>query len=345
MKLLNCKLLQIEEFYGTSIPKSYAILSHRWELEEVTYKDLQTPGLGMTKAGWAKINDFCRIALDNGYEYGWVDTCCIDKRNLTELTEAINSMFKWYANSSVCYAYLSDILSGQPVENSLWFTRGWTLQELIAPSRMMFFDKKWEFIGTRDSLGDFIQLRSRVDKEMLEDTALPRNITNMLSTIPVARRMSWASERTTTREEDRAYSLLGIFGVNMPMLYGEGSRAFMHLQEEIAKETNDLSLFAWTRQENSCANPANPSEGTTGAELPEEEGSKPCGILATSPDEFRLSSDLVLKRDIMHNPESSVAANSSVGMLTIIFNGKAIIKDKKLLFTSKDLLTEFDSIR
>lgn len=303
MKLLNCKLLQIEEFHDERIPKSYAILSHRWEEEEVTYKDLKAPGLGVTKAGWTKINDFCRIALDNGYEWGWVDTCCIDKKNLTELTEAINSMFKWYANSSVCIAYLSDITPEKHIEDSLWFTRGWTLQELIAPSRIMFYNKNWDFMGTRDALSDAIQRRSRVDKEILDDAGSIRNITSMLSRIPIARRMSWASGRITTREEDRAYSLLGIFSVNMPMLYGEGSRAFIRLQEEIAKENNDLSLFAWTREQGSCRSTGNTSEGTTGAAMPRKEVTEPSGIFATSPDEFQSCDDLLLKRDIKYNPE------------------------------------------
>ncbi|KAF0320846.1 HET domain-containing protein [Colletotrichum asianum] len=280
MKLLNCQTRQIEEFSGTRIPKSYAILSHRWEDDEVIYQDLQTPEIATQKAGWRKIENFCRVALDNGYEYVWIDTCCINKRDLTELTEAINSMFKWYANSAVCYTHLSDITLGQPLEDSLWFTRGWNLQELIASARMEFFDKDWKRIGTR------FELREAIQK--------PRN--------SVARRMSWAAGRATTREEDRAYSLLGIFSVNMPLLYGEGSRAFVRLQEEIAKESNDLSLLAWTRLEWQIEGRENGRESSKRPGLPEE----PCGVLAVSPDEFRLSHDIILRRDTKYNPEFTI---------------------------------------
>ncbi|KAF4807356.1 Vegetative incompatibility protein HET-E-1 [Colletotrichum siamense] len=302
MKLLNCQTRQIEEFSGTRIPKSYAILSHRWEDDEVIYQDLRTPEISTQKAGWRKIENFCRVALDNGYEYIWIDTCCINKEDLTELTEAINSMFKWYANSAVCYTHLSDITLGQPFEESLWFSRGWTLQELIAPSRMEFFDKDWKRIGTRFELREAIQKRTRVVEEILDETSETRNINTLLARNSVARRMSWAAGRTTTREEDRAYSLLGIFSVNMPLLYGEGSRAFVRLQEEIAKESNDLSLLAWTRLEWQIEGRENGLESSKRPGLPEE----PCGVLAVSPDEFRLSHDIILRRDTKYNPEFTI---------------------------------------
>ncbi|KAH0422258.1 HET domain-containing protein [Colletotrichum camelliae] len=309
-RLLDCETFRIYEFHETSIPNSYAILSHTWGPDEATYQDVKAKGLGVDvmKVGWFKTRSFCQVALHHGYKYCFADTCCIDKQDPAELSEAINSMFRWYANSSVCYAYLSDVPPGKPIGDSRWFSRGWTLQELIAPSKMIFFDREWGFIGTRDTLCDDIQRRSGVDKVILDSTTSSRNINNALSKIPVARRMSWAAGRFTTREEDRAYSLLGIFGVNMPMLYGEGRRAFIRLQEEIAKEINDLSLFAWTRQEdpyNSC-NPANTAEESTGAGLSGEEVSKPCGIFAASPDDFQFSHDLVLKRDIKYNPEFTI---------------------------------------
>jgi hypothetical protein len=161
-----------------------------------------------------------------------------------ELNEAINSMFKWYNNARVCYTYLSDfdLDVAESVVSHLeycrWFTRGWCLQELIAPSELLFYDRNWQFIGTKVSLRGLISRIARIDEEVLIDF-------NCLYTTPVARRMSWASSRKTTREEDTAYSLLGIFDVNLPMLYGEGTKAFIRLQEEIIKKSNDLSLFAW----------------------------------------------------------------------------------------------------
>lgn len=294
MKLLNCTTLQIEEFLNSSALKPYAILSHRWEADEVTYQDVLGSQAPAHKAGWAKIREACRVALSMGYEYAWVDTCCIDKQNLTELTEAINSMFKWYANAAICLAYLSDISPGEStIKNSLWFTRGWTLQELIAPRVVEFFDKEWNPIGTRAGRCDEIHLHTRIDKQILRHEAYSgRTVEGLLSEVPLARRMSWASERTTTREEDVAYSLLGIFGINMPLLYGEGNNAFMRLQMEIMKETNDMTLFAWT-----CC-PTNPYQ---------QGPPQYRGILATSPTEFEGVGNVILSRDIKYNPEVSHA--------------------------------------
>lgn len=293
MKLLNCSTLEIEEFFGTSIPTSYAILSHRWEADEVTYQDVTNrPGTLAQRRGWAKIRETCRVALERGHDYAWVDTCCIDKTSSAELSEAINSMFKWYADAAVCFAFLSDVDSHQTFAESLWFTRGWTLQELVAPREILFFDRDWDLVGTRAQLCDVIHERTGVsDKILLHGSASgprPRGIRSLLSSIPVAVRMSWAAGRMTTREEDRAYSLLGLFGVNMPMLYGEGSGAFMRLQEEIIKQTADLTLFAWT----------DVSRGST-----DQESEEYRGILATSPDEFRGSGNLTLSRDVRYNPE------------------------------------------
>ncbi|KAJ0154261.1 Vegetative incompatibility protein HET-E-1 [Colletotrichum tanaceti] len=292
MKLLNCSTLGIEEFFGSSIPESYVVLSHRWESDEVTYQDVMNSArtLGQ-RSGWAKIRETCRIARERGHDYAWIDTCCIDKTSSAELSEAINSMFKWYANAAVCYVYLSDVGTNQPFAESLWFTRGWTLQELVAPRELLFFDKDWDLIGTGAQLCDVIHGRTGISKKILLHGSAPGpsiGIGALLATIPVAVRMSWAATRVTTREEDVAYSLLGIFGVNMPMLYGEGSGAFMRLQEEIIKETNDLTLFAWM-----C------SSGEPGAPgLPEYRG-----ILASSPHEFKNSGKLELRRDTKYNPE------------------------------------------
>jgi hypothetical protein len=189
-------------------------------------------------------------------------------------------MYTWYKRSSVCYAYLEDVLKDESKDHSLenhpkeigpfrrsewlesiWFKRGWTLQELIAPKTVRFYTRDWNFIATKSDMADLIWAKTNIDVEVLKN---PFN-----SRMNVAKTMSWAKGRTTSREEDRAYSLMGLFGVNMPTLYGEGSRAFIRLQEEIMRTTYDHSLFAWKTKPSSR------------------------GLLAPSPEEFSESSAVV----------------------------------------------------
>ncbi|KAG6330763.1 hypothetical protein ID866_8325 [Astraeus odoratus] len=201
-------------------------------------------------SGYKKIIDTCRQAHVDKLEWVWVDTCCINKESSSELSEAINSMYQWYANSRLCYAYIHDIddftlptdkderrfeaFNGWPK----WFSRGWTLQELVAPKKILFFNRKWEFIGDKQSLASAIGGITRIPYPIL--------VYGLSSNRPcVAGIMSWSADRRTTREEDRAYSLLGLFGVHMPMLYGEGKNAFKRLQLEIIRTSNDQSIFAW----------------------------------------------------------------------------------------------------
>jgi hypothetical protein len=173
-------------------------------------------------------------------------------------------MFRWYKNAKVCYAYLSDVssaiepnslyalsdnigmslptelqmeLPGNIFNSSRWFKRGWTLQELIAPPTVNFFSRNWTFLGTRALLANLIAKITGIDQGVL--------LTQSLDSFSVAEKMSWAAHRKTTRPEDRAYCLLGIFDIHMPLLYGEGSRAFLRLQEEIMKVAVDQSLFIW----------------------------------------------------------------------------------------------------
>jgi hypothetical protein len=174
-------------------------------------------------------------------------------------------MFRWYRNAAVCYAYLNDVPSGlgKPGEkeaalrNSKWFTRGWTLQELIAPSALYFISGDWtENLGTKASLSPLISDITGINRVSELNT---RNLP--LSAVSVAARMSWVSRRTCTREEDYAYCLMGIFGVYMPMMYGEGENAFLRLQLEILKASDDESIFAWDAR--NCA-----SYDTTGLLAP-----------------------------------------------------------------------------
>jgi hypothetical protein len=231
------------EFSPNAIP-SYAILSHTWGEgdEEVKLQDLGAPGVER-KAGYAKIKGCCRQAQMDGLVYAWVDTCCIDKTSSAELSEAINSMFRWYANADVCYTYLVDVPSSldpndlASFRSSRWFTRGWTLQELIAPENVVFYTREWEKLATKRELTRTISAVTGIH----EDILLGRDLTE----VSIANRMSWASRRVTTRPEDIAYCLLGIFGINMPLLYGEDQKAFIRLQEEIIKVSDDHSIFAW----------------------------------------------------------------------------------------------------
>ncbi|OTB15097.1 hypothetical protein K445DRAFT_61431, partial [Daldinia sp. EC12] len=240
MRLLHVYNRKLEEFNGESIPP-YAILSHTWGKHEVTFQDLSKWGHKILD-GYTKIEGCCRRAAKDGLDYVWIDTCCIDKSSSAELSEGINSMFQWYKRSAVCYVYLSDVSADDdPFEvssefrRSRWFTRGWTLQELLAPMELVFFDKVWNEIriGLLTLLSDI----TNIPKKALD--------TGDFSKFCAAARLAWAANRKTTRIEDVAYSLLGLLEVNMPLLYGEGEKAFLRLQEEIIKSRNDDSLLAW----------------------------------------------------------------------------------------------------
>ncbi|KAE8316897.1 heterokaryon incompatibility protein-domain-containing protein [Aspergillus transmontanensis] len=239
---------------------------------------------GQTKSSWPKVQGACAQARTDGFDYVWVDTCCIDKSSSAELSEAINSMFTWYANAEVCYAYLSDVTvreghSGAEVntaefEQSKWFTRGWTLQELLAPSEVVFFSRDWVRFGERSSLANWLMDITRIDEAVLRNKVRLLERSRPLFQRSIAQRMSWAARRQTTRPEDMAYCLVGIFSVNMPMLYGEGGKkAFLRLQEEIMKQSDDQTIFAWT---NKRAPPYSLS-----------------GLLATTPAHFEDSQDII----------------------------------------------------
>ena len=267
----------------------YAILSHTWEKgEEVQYGELNNPG-ATGKRGWQKIRKTCQLALNDGCDFAWVDTCCIDKTSSAELTEAINSMFPWYSGSEICYTYLADYDASNPDANmseSRWFTRGWTLQELIAPAQVRFYDKSWNSFGTKDILSRQLSLITGIGLEILL-ASKNRSLEEVLDQVPVARRMSWAAKRETTRVEDTAYCLIGIFGINLPLLYGEGERAFIRLQEEVVKNSNDLSLLAWRSPKD---------ETPTNLD-------RICGVFARHPRDFQASDNLVLINDIKFTPE------------------------------------------
>ena len=269
MRLINTRTLALEEFFGDGIPP-YAILSHTWQDEEVSFQDWADQSSASQKKGYKKILGACQLAKERRHDHLWVDTNCIDKSSSSELSEAINSMFKWYQFSQVCFVYLADVSSPevQPLESgfsegfvkSRWFTRGWTLQELLAPAQVEFYSEDWSFLGTKGTLRAAISLITRIDVQYLWSKhigdvyfgnptgVIARSIEHAvpLHKASVSKRLSWVSDRTTTRLEDIAYCMLGIFGLNMPLLYGEGSKAFTRLQEEIMKVSDDHSLFCWS---------------------------------------------------------------------------------------------------
>ncbi|KAK3351101.1 heterokaryon incompatibility protein-domain-containing protein, partial [Neurospora tetraspora] len=261
MQLLNVHTLRLTTFYDQDVPR-YAILSHTWEDEEILYGDICDPEkpFPQHKKGFFKVKHSCEQAACDEFDWIWIDTCCIDKSSSAELSEAINSMFRWYNDSAVCYAYISDVVKtdAQSVRfvDSRWFTRGWTLQELIAPKRVVFFDARWERIGWRqhESLANEIAEATGIPSDLLErrNTQLPgTDLRAKLDRYSVAQRFSWASKRSTKRVEDEAYCLLGIFGVNMPLLYGEGPKAFFRFQQEILRTTDDQSILAFQHTSNS----------------------------------------------------------------------------------------------
>ncbi|KAI1796879.1 HET-domain-containing protein [Ganoderma leucocontextum] len=243
-----------------------------------------------------KVREACFVAHKYGHRLIWIDSCCIDKTSSTELSEAINSMFTWYASATVCYAFLSDVKSPRfhnerlvkrsRIGESKWFTRGWTLQELIAPRTVIFLSRDWQFLGTKSSLSDVIEAATGISREILVQQ-LP------LDQVSVATRMSWASKRRTTRVEDEAYSLMGIFDINMPTLYGEGRRAFIRLQEEILKRIPDQSVFAWGSLYHVGNLVSYDASGLTNTEISlQEQDASSSNIFAESPRSYAQCGDV-----------------------------------------------------
>ncbi|TID14281.1 HET-domain-containing protein [Venturia nashicola] len=281
MRLIHVRTVGMREFSENAVPP-YAILSHTWDDAEVSFQDMVS-GLAPGKPGYLKIEYSCEQALKDGLDFVWADTACIDKTSSAELSEAINSMYTWYAKAEVCYAYLSDLeaeLHDVPWQERLgdsrWFSRGWTLQELIAPQELIFYAKDWVVLGSKAEFCAELARITKIDQGTLSDPSK-----TALQQLSIATRMSWASKRTTTRAEDIAYCLLGIFNVNMPLLYGEGEKAFIRLQEEIMKESDDHSLFTWWYPAHDSAHDGDLSRW------------KHTDILAKSPTMFASSGDIV----------------------------------------------------
>jgi hypothetical protein len=273
MWLIHTETGDLEEFVESNAPP-YAILSHTWMNEEISFVEMQNDNENIrNKAGFKKIVKF--LAKSHGYTYGWVDTCCIDKRSSAELSEAINSMYRYYYNAAECVVYLEDVparVEGSinqeeqlsAIESSRWFTRCWTLQELLASKTRYYYAGDWSLIEDPVDLNGVVAKVTGIDQQVLEDR-------NKLSTFPIAQRMRWASQRNATRNEDIAYSLMGLFDVQMPIIYGEGAiKAFRRLQTQIMQTSFDQTIFAW------------------------RSGSASSGFLANSPANFRNTPQLAL---------------------------------------------------
>ena len=272
MRLLNVRTFEQADQFQNNRKPPYAILSHRWGENELSYQDFLNTSKTALRTGSSKIAHACAQARQAGLDWIWIDTCCIDRTSSTELSRSINSMFKWYQDAQVCFAYLEGVDSQKKVITKVevedqilkseWFRRGWTLQEMLASSEMEFFDANWAPLGSRSQLAPVISRATRISLGHLKD----------FRSASVAQKMSWMADRVTAEEEDTAYCMLGIFDLNMDLRYGEGKKAFPRLQEMIISSIPDESVFAWT---------SNTMES--------------CGLLAPWPDCFRDSGDIVLQ--------------------------------------------------
>ncbi|KAI6037745.1 hypothetical protein EDC04DRAFT_3064107, partial [Pisolithus marmoratus] len=226
----------------------YVTLSHRWGEGEPSLRDIEGHQIyGMSiKGGFGKLQAFCRVALDQDYLWAWSDTCCIDKHSSAEVQETIGSMFTWYRQSALTIVYLSDVPDTGSLENSEWFRRGWTLQELLVPQTVLFYTQTWSLY--KNTMSSNHKMDDTILDELERATGIEhRFLTNFSPGMDDARsRLQWASLRHTTRPEDIAYSLFGIFNLHLPVLYGESAEnALGRLLAEIISQSGDISILDW----------------------------------------------------------------------------------------------------
>lgn len=279
MYLLNAETQHLEDVHEQ---RPYAILSHAWQNGERDYfQQIGTRSVRL-EPGYEKVEMCCRLAQQDGLDYVWIDTCCADANSRGAHSESRMSAYTWFQNAQVCYTYLNDVDGDEdPKEKrsqfreSRWFKRSWTLQELLAPKHVVFFAKDWTMIGTKAGLSSVISAITGIHKDAL---AYPERVPHFSA----ATRLSWAKGRTSTKGEDKVYALMGLFGVNLPIVYEDGQKeavrkTFLKLQNKIMETTDDQSIFAW------C--PA------TGAPV-SSESSPPAGILAGTHDCFATCGDV-----------------------------------------------------
>ena len=295
MYLINVRTYLLEHFVDVEDCPDYAALSHRWGTtkDELTFHEIEIDVITertKQKPGWKKLVRSCQAAKKLDCEWIWIDTCCIDKKSSAELQEAINSMWNIYSGARVCLAYLNDVqyspdsnvtvtnldvlgeqgfpawLVQKTFETSEWFTRGWTLQELLAPQKVVFFTPDWRPFGTRHGLSQMISRTTSIPENCLRSGSWREGRIWKCSTMT---KLSWAARRKTKRIEDRAYSLFGLFAIQMPLIYGEGQNAFKRFQKQLLEESEDATLLLWQQ-----------SAGSAGF------GGKNTGPFADSPADF-----------------------------------------------------------
>ncbi|KAH7408549.1 heterokaryon incompatibility protein-domain-containing protein [Phaeosphaeria sp. MPI-PUGE-AT-0046c] len=306
MRVLDTTTFELS-FNGQEYFRSqgYAILSHRWLGAEITFQQIEGYSHELRRASHRmnspqldKIRGACMTARQLGLRWMWIDSCCINKESSAELSESINSMFKWYRDAGVCITYLQDVELTSPAQQqadlsiffksnsqlpSEWFSRGWTLQELIAPRDMRFFDTNWNYMGTKQSLATEIESITGVSAPYLTGAQDFREAC-------IATKMSWMAGRTTTRQEDIAYGMLGLFGITMTPQYGEGQYAFLRLQHELLSKTTDESLFAWKMPDPNVGAKFVITSSSETTWAPNE-----WGMLAPTPDWFRSCSNMTIE--------------------------------------------------
>jgi heterokaryon incompatibility protein (HET) len=254
MRLINVRTLDLRKF--NQHPPRYAILSHRWiDEQEICLQDWEVYVANQDplssqikcKSGFIKIQNACIQAQKRGFEWLWADTVCIDKRDNSEVTKSVNLMFSWYQSASVCFAYMHEVSNNNQrlkwtEDNAVvrktpeWFTRGWTLQELLAPKKLLLSDQDWNCIGDRENCAQVIT----------KFTGIPLSALcgKDIQSYSYADRLAWAKGRQTTEPEDRVYSLLGLLGVSLPAVgYGIGLKAALwQLESAIEKQRADGNL-------------------------------------------------------------------------------------------------------
>ncbi|KAJ0109574.1 hypothetical protein J7T55_014136 [Diaporthe amygdali] len=305
MRLLNTTTFElVSNSPSVFSQEGYAILSHRWLGSEITFEQLGRHVNALQAAGTTplespqqdKIRGACQTARAKGIKWMWIDTCCIDKSSAAELSESLNSMFRWYRDAKLCITYLSDVIrKGAGAEDfineaghpSVWFSRGWTLQELLAPRHLEFFDKNWDPMGDRAELAEHIEKITRIQSIYLKD-----GTKEDFRSACTATKFSWIANRQTEREEDMAYSMLGLFGVTMDPRYGEGWGAFRRLQQELLSSSSDESLFAWKMVQADAG-----LQLLSGASTQQQEdlGENEWGLLAARPEWFKDCDQMTIK--------------------------------------------------
>ncbi|KAG2136886.1 hypothetical protein BD769DRAFT_1664433 [Suillus cothurnatus] len=239
----------------------YVMLSHRWGKNEPLLHDIQGSVVYKLKAagGLVKLQSFCKLARHAGYHWAWVDTCCIDQNNHVELQKSLTSTFAWYHHSALTVVYLSDVppsAKSGALAKSEWNTRGWTVPEFLAPKAVLFYQQDWTLY--LDDHSPNHKESVKIMDELEDATGIDAHalVAFQPGMKDARQKLQWVSTRVTTVPEDIAYSLFGIFGIHLPILYGENAQnALRRLLQEIVARSGDITPLDWVGQPsefNSC---------------------------------------------------------------------------------------------